>query len=363
MTTDTVGGVWTYALELARGLAAHGVRTRLVSLGPVPDAGQITDAEAVPGLALRVTALPLDWLAANSGEVLAAGREIAAIARTARADVIHLNSPALAAAGSFHAPVLGACHSCLATWWAAVRGGPMPPDFAWRTDLLRRGYANATALVAPSHAFARATAEAYALPVMPAAIHNGRALAPRLTATPPDAPDFVFTAGRLWDPGKNLVTLDRAAARLSLPVLAAGPLRGPEGSKAAPRHVTALGQLDAQDMATRLQARPIYVALARYEPFGLAVLEAAQAGCPLVLSDIPTFRELWADAALFVPSEDDAAAAATITALLADKPMRVRLGLAAQRHALRYTPGAMAGAMHDLYLSLLGRRGRVEAAA
>ena len=39
---------------------------------------------------------------------------------------------------------------------------------------------------------------------------------------------------------------------------------------------------------------------ALYEPFGLAVLEAAQAGCALVLSDIPTFRELWDGAALFV---------------------------------------------------------------
>jgi hypothetical protein len=35
------------------------------------------------------------------------------------------------------------------------------------------------------------------------------------------------------------------------------------------------------------------------EPFGLAVLEAAQAGCPLVLSDLPGFRELWDGAALF----------------------------------------------------------------
>ena len=42
--------------------------------------------------------------------------------------------------------------------------------------------------------------------------------------------------------------------------------------------------------------------MARYEPFGLAVLEAAQAGMRLVLSDIPSFRELWDGAATFVAS-------------------------------------------------------------
>ena len=44
----------------------------------------------------------------------------------------------------------------------------------------------------------------------------------------------------------------------------------------------------------------VFVSPALYEPFGLAVLEAAQAGCALVLSDIPTFRELWDGVALFV---------------------------------------------------------------
>lgn len=363
MTADTVGGVWTYALDLARGLAAYGVRTTLVSLGPAPDAGQVTCAQAIPGLTFRAAALPLEWLARNAGEVLAASEEVAALARAARADIIHLNSPALAAAGGFHAPVLGACHSCLATWWAAVRGGPIPPDFAWRVDLLRRGYATATALVAPTCAFARATAEAYALPAMPQAIHNGRAPAPTLAAAVPAEPqDVVFTAGRLWDPGKNLVTLDRVAARLPVPVLAAGPLRGPEGSEAVPRHIVTVGQLDARAMADRLRRRPIYAALARYEPFGLAVLEAAQAGCALVLSDIPTFRELWDDTALFVPAEDDGAAAAAMTAILTDRPLRVRLGLAAQRRALRYSLSAMTARTLDLYQSLL-RRGRGEEAA
>ena len=42
--------------------------------------------------------------------------------------------------GGFRVPVVGACHSCLASWWAAVRGGEMPPEFAVRTRRLAEGY-------------------------------------------------------------------------------------------------------------------------------------------------------------------------------------------------------------------------------
>ncbi|HEX8375447.1 MAG TPA: hypothetical protein VF606_09745, partial [Geminicoccaceae bacterium] len=37
MTTDAVGGVWTYSLDLAAALATRGVRTTLAVLGPAPD--------------------------------------------------------------------------------------------------------------------------------------------------------------------------------------------------------------------------------------------------------------------------------------------------------------------------------------
>ena len=357
MTADAVGGVWTYALELARGLSARGFRTTLAVLGPPPAAAAAARAAAVPGLSLRVTDLPLDWLAADAGAVRAAGQAIAVLAKEVGADLVHLNSPALAAGVAFPAAVVGACHSCVATWWDAVRGGPLPPDLAWRADLLARGYAACDALVAPSRAFADATARRYALATTPAAIHNGRD--PTAASHPPPAdapPDFVLTAGRLWDAGKNLGVLDRAAAGLALPVLAAGPLDGPEGSRFSPRHLRALGPLDEAALARLLAAAPIYASPALYEPFGLAVLEAAAVGCALVLSDIPSFRELWDNAALFVPAADDRALAAALARLAADPPARARLGALARERSRRYGVAAMAAAMAELYRPLLRAR-------
>src|SRR5215213_5324757 len=228
MTADAVGGVWTYTLDLARGLARHGVETTLAVLGPDPGVDQRAEADGVPGLRLLRTGLPLDWTAEEPCAVEEAGAAVAALAAEARADIVHLNSPALAAGAVFSTPIVAVCHSCVATWWRSVRSGPLPPSFAWRTDLVRKGYEAAHALVAPTAAFAALTARTYGLPRPPLVVHNGRR---PLDAAPcpVDGATFVFTAGRLWDGGKNLAALDRAAARLAAPVLAAGPLHGPHG--------------------------------------------------------------------------------------------------------------------------------------
>ncbi|SHI36679.1 Glycosyltransferase involved in cell wall bisynthesis [Roseomonas rosea] len=354
MTADAAGGIWTYALDLAGGLAAHGVATDLAVIGPDPKEAQRGQAEAIPGLQLHRTGLPLDWLADGPDAVLAAGRCLAALARETGVDLVHLNSPAHAAGGVFPVPLVAVSHSCTATWWDAVRGGALPEDFAWRADLLRRGALGATELVVPSHAFGEMTMRRYVLPRPPVAVHNGRAPLPPAVSRPADAPElFAFTAGRLWDAGKNVGALDRAASRLDLPVLAAGSLLGPDGTRVAAPHLRTLGVLDEAALASWLGCKPIYVSLALYEPFGLAVTEAAQAGCPLVLSDIPTFRELWDGAALFVPPNDEEAAVSAMARLAADGRERLRLGAAARSRAARYTVEAMAASMHAVYRRVL----------
>ena len=354
ITADAAGGVWTYALDLAAGLSAHGVIPVLAVLGQPPRGDQLVRAAAIPGLELHLTGLPLDWMADGPREMLAAGQALAALATEARVDAVHLNSPAHAAGTTFPVPVVAVTHSCVPTWWHAVRGDALPAEYAWQAELTRRGCLAAATLGAPSHAFAEATAALYALPALPRVVHNGRRRMAAPGEPPPGLPAlFVLTAGRLWDKGKNLEALDRAAARLAIPVLAAGPLEGPNGDRAEPRHLRPLGSLGEPALAALLARRPIYASLALYEPFGLAVLEAAQAGCPLVLSDIPTFRELWGAAALYAPPDDDGAAVAAIAGLAEDPAARARLGAAARRRAARYTPEAMAAAMLALYRPLL----------
>jgi glycosyltransferase involved in cell wall biosynthesis len=351
MTADAVGGVWQYALDLAEGLRLHGVEGVVAGLGPPPNPEQRKAAERA-GVVLRWTDLPLDWTAGTAKDVEEAGWAMARMAVEAEADIVHLSSPALAASAHFPAPVVAVAHSCVATWWQSVRTGPLPQEFQWRTELVRRGYHAADSVLAPTAAFANATAEIYRLPRQPTVVRNGRrAAAARDVRT---AEPFAFTAGRLWDEGKNLAAIDRAARRIAIPVLAAGPLAGPNGARLTFPNLRVLGQLSDDRISDYLSARPIYVSTARYEPFGLAVLEAAQAGCPLVLADIPTFRELWDGAAVFVSGDDDHAVARAIEQLSDDERARDRWGQAARDRSRAYSVEAMCLGVLAVYRALAG---------
>lgn len=348
MSADALGGVWQYTLDLAAGLTRRGASVSVALMGPAPDPERIARAEASSGARILATGLPLDWTAETAGEVCDASAALARLAEKIDADLVHLHSPALALA-DFAVPVVAVCHSCVATWWAAVGSGALPDDLAWRRDLNAQGCAKAARLIAPTRAFARTTQATYGLAQPPLVVRNGR----DVPAVPQAEPgSHAFTAGRLWDPAKNAAALDRLAARLAVPLRAAGPVAGPTGQRVALRALHLLGRLDDDEIARELSLRPVFVSLARYEPFGLAVLEAAGAGCALVLSDIASFRELWDGAALFVPPDDDAAAAEAVQDLLADPGRRAALGRAARTRAAAYGTEAMvvgvAGIVGDL---------------
>jgi len=352
ITTDAVGGVWNYSLDLARGLARLDVEVVLAVLGPSPTATQQRAARAIADLRLVDTGLPLDWLAPDAASLAQAGAAVARLAEEQQVDLVQLNVPALAAEARFEVPVVAVLHSCVATWWTSVKGPdePMPEDFVWRTECVRAGFAAADVVVTPSGAFGALAQRVYGLSEAPRTVYNGRS--PLVTAS--QAPhDFIFTAGRLWDPGKNMAVLDEAAAGIGVPVHAAGPVQGPNGESARFDHLNLLGTLDEAAIGHWLSAKPVFVSPALYEPFGLSVLEAAGAGCPLILADIPTFRELWRDAAIFVDPRDSAALAKACNELVGDDFERAVLGRAAQERAEFFTPDAMAAQMANLYRSLL----------
>lgn len=346
LVTDAVGGVWTYSVDLARALRQWDIETVLAVMGPSPSEAQRRDAS---GFEIVDTGLPLDWTAERPDQIRRAGCTLAELASRKGADLVQTNSAALLADCVFDQPVTVVHHSCVATWWDAVRGTPMPRDFAWRRDLVECGLHAASAVIAPTAAFAAQVMRVYSLSRPVQAVHNGRRALPMKKRGPED---FVVTVGRLWDDGKNVRTLDEAASRLNVRVEAVGPLEGPNGTALSFENLETPGELRMAAIAERLAARPIFASPALYEPFGLSVLEAAQAGCALVLSDIPTFRELWARSALFVPADDPAAFAEAIQSLLDDPARRTELALAARMRALRYTPEALGSRMAQIYEDL-----------
>lgn len=360
ITLDAVGGVWQYALDLARALGERRVQTVLALLGPAPSAEQRREAESIATATLIDTGLPLDWLCDGPAPVLSAGQAIADFASDVRADLVQLNMPTLAAAARFSVPTVAVTHGCVSTWWEAAKdGAPLDPGYEWHRALMLRGLRAAGHVVAPTASFADIVQRHYELPRCPAVVHNGRTPAP----SRPDGAlhDCALTVGRLWDRVKRADLLDRAAARLPFPFHAAGSAQGPHGETIALEHLHPLGFLDGDALARRLTERPVFVSAASFEPFGLAALEAAQAGCALVLSDIASFRELWDGAAVFVASDDEADWAAAIQAVVQDGDRRRRLGQSARARAARYTPRAMAEGMLNIFNAALPAQGQAAA--
>lgn len=354
MTADAVGGVWQYATELADGLGREGIETLMAVLGPSPDPAQQQAAGSIERLTLLDTGLPLDWLS-EAGSTRDAAAEVARIARHEQVDIVHLNSPALNADRPFAVPVLGVAHGCLSTWWQAARPGqPLDPAFQWHEDMMARGLRACDRVIAPSASYAQTIRQSYRLATAPHVVHNGRALPP--LSNPVPGRDCAFTAGRLWDEVKNTRTLDRIAALLPFPFHAAGSATAPHGAMVQAENLHLLGQLDAPSLERWLAFRPVFVSAATFEPFGLAVLEAAAWGCPLVLSDIPTFRELWDGVAVFVAPHDAQGFAAAIADCIEDLPLRSALGEAARTRALRYSADRMVSATAAHYRALLDAR-------
>ena len=355
MSVDAIGGVWTYALDLAAGLAKHRISVTLGVVGPRPAASQVAQARGIDSLNLIMTDAALDWSGAGLDCVRAAGERLAGLADEVRADVVQLNCAAYGAA-QFSAPLIVACHSCVATWFASVRDAAAPEPHAAIARLAGQGLRRADKIVAPSHAFALATARQYKLAREPRVVFNGR---PKSTSALSDAvANYVFCCGRLWDEAKNFALLDTCAIDLDWPVLAAGPRLGPNGAAIHLPNVATLGALPASEVTRHMRARPIFAAPSLYEPFGLAVLEAAQSGCALVLSDIPTFRELWRDAAIFVPPRDPSAWTNALTRLTSQPCERDALGRAAFRRSQRYRSEKTAASMASIYRSLVAKRSR-----
>jgi glycosyltransferase involved in cell wall biosynthesis len=161
---------------------------------------------------------------------------------------------------------------------------------------------------------------------------------------------MVLSSGRLWDEAKGLADLVACARRVEWPIAVAGPLSPPGGPVAqVPRGVEALGPLAADELAAWMARASIYALPARYEPFGMSVLEAALAGCALVLGDIPTLREIWGETAVYVPPGDPDALGFALNALIRDPLARGARGALARSRALRLSGSRMAAAYSALY--------------
>jgi glycosyltransferase involved in cell wall biosynthesis len=360
MSVDAVGGVWTYALELAAGLAAQGIHVLFAVLGPEPNIAQRRQAAQVRGLSIACGGYPLEWEPGAMPAQGAAGAWLLQLANNWHPDLVHLNHY-----GHGHlpwpAPCLVVAHSCVLSWFEHVRHAAADESWADYRRGVTRGLRGATMVIAPTRAMLKDTARLYGPLPRSRVIHNGRRLE---TFAPSRKQPFVFSAGRLWDDAKNVHLLGRIAGQLPWPVRVAGEHRAPGGRGHEPGPgLVPLGFLGAEAMARTLGEASIYALPARYEPFGLSVLEAAGAGCALVLGDIASLRELWDGAADFVAPDDAEALQRSLARLIADPALRARRGRQALDRARRFHAVRMVRDYLGTYRQLVSRQETVPCAS
>lgn len=352
MTTDAVGGVWTYTVELVRSLAKRNHEIAVAAMGPPPTVSQRAEIAAISGATLYESAYKLEWMDDPWRDVEVAAEWLLDLDRSLRPDIVHLNGYAHGAL-PWSAPVLVVAHSCVLSWWLAVKGEPAPErDWATYRVQVCDGIRAADYVIAPTAAMLRSLQHLYGPPQRACVIPNGRH--PSLFRAAPAKDAFIAASGRLWDEAKNIGALDRVAGELDWPVLVAGQA-DPPMSHVSSVHLHScwlLGHFAPDAFAHFLARAQIFCAPARYEPFGLSVLEAAFSGCALVLGDIPSLRESWNGTAMFVSPDNDRQLAAALNELICNPALRQGLASKSTQRASSLTSDRMASSYARVYSTM-----------
>lgn len=302
LTTDTIGGVWTYTKELTEGLLQRSHSIALVSFGRSPSADQSAWCSAICAkypehFHYTASETPLEWMDANGSAYAGAENLLLHTAQSFGADLVHSNQFCFGRL-PVSIPKLVVAHSDVLSWAAACRPCGLEPS-PWLNTYKRQvqeGLSSADAVVAPTHWMLQALADHFSLPGEAYVIANGRDLSLGSTRGPRKLQ--AVTVGRLWDEAKGLALL--GAVSSPTPIFVAGELDHQRST--APQSVgdaTLLGQLHEALLMDLFGSSSIYLALSVYEPFGLAPLEAALCGCAVIARDIASLREVWGDAALY----------------------------------------------------------------
>jgi glycogen synthase len=347
MTADTVGGVWTYCMDLCSGFLLHDVEVHLVTMGTKMSGWQKEEAEALPNVSVYESEYRLEWMQDPWDDIRECGKWLLHLEETIRPDVVHLNCFAYGSL-PFQAPCIVVAHSDVYSWFLAVKQEQPPTEWNEYFNCVRKGLAGADMVIAPSQWMADTVEDLYGVGQC-RVVYNGRNASLFYRNRKQRS---VFSMGRMWDEGKNIKLLADAAPLIDAPVRIAGEQSFNQNSFDDCSCVDFLGRLSTGEIAQELSVAAIYALPARYEPFGLSPLEAALSGCALVLGDIPSLKEIWQDAAVYVDTDDAESLAQAINDLLADKEL---LNLYRSKAAIRaklFTAEAMCGEYLHLYHQL-----------
>lgn len=348
ITTDSVGGVWHYAIDLASTLLEEQIGVVLVAMGPSPNTAQLSQIEKFKTMGLVFYHQPyrLEWMDDPWEDVAEAGEWIKQIYREEKPDLMHFNNYAHVGLG-WDVPTVLVAHSCIASWWHSVKNEPLPDRYHRYVEIVQNSFHSADVVVSPSRAMLEIYYNLYGEINNPHVIYNG--LPDTLAGFSSKMP-IIFSMGRLWDEAKNIHLLLEAAQNIEGDIYIAG--QKPK-SLSSPQNVKFLGLLSRQQIFNWLKISSLYVLPVKYEPFGLSFLEAASHKCALIGGDIPTLREIWGESMTYIDPEDSRNLAMTCNELLMQEALCKFKGEQAYHRAKNYTIMKMKDEYLGIYNEML----------
>ncbi|STY29833.1 CapM protein, capsular polysaccharide biosynthesis [Legionella wadsworthii] len=354
MTADTVGGVWTYAVNLCKGLLNQNVEIHLLTMGGSPSNQQVEEIRSLNHVTLYCSNFHLEWMDNPWEDLRLAALWIKSVCDKINPDVIHFNSYGVVS-GEWLCPIVTVFHSCVQTWWEAVKGEKAPQEWDEYRNIVHKALLLSDVLVAPSKSILKEAQKIYGKSEFSKVIYNGSDQ-DRLIKLE-EKEHFILTAGRIWDEAKNISILFEITEEIDWPIYIAGNHVNPStGTIKIPKNIHFLGQLSHKELNKYMQKASIFVMPARYEPFGLAILEAAKTGCALALGQIDSLQEIWQNAALYFNPNDKGQIIETLQRLIKDTELRQKMSVSSFLNAKNFTVEKMADEYINLYKSLLQQR-------
>ncbi len=365
---DPIGGMQNHTACLTRALDGLGVEQAVVTTRPP---GAERHQRVGRAAAVRRVGLPVPWMRQGWAPLSVAPLWAAA----AGADLIHAHLGedlavlplARAAARRRGVPLVATVHLSLQHTFSG--GGPRDRALQRLGGRVERsGLAAADAVIALTPRLAELLVDggvaAERVHVIPSGVEPRlfRAAEDPLGAARP-GPRVVYV-GRLARQ-KGVATLVRAAAELRTPglrvdIVGDGPLRGELEALARRLGVTDRvhfhGFVAHDHVPGVLGGADVVVLPSVYEELGSVLLEALQAGAPIVASDVGGIPFAVGDAALLVPPSQPAPLAAAIDRVLQEDGLALRLSALARERAVRFDWGALGREVLDVYRSALGAR-------
>ncbi len=365
LTTDPIGGVWTFTKELTGELLNGGHAVALVSFGRELSREQqqwccVTGERYGINFLYESCAVPLEWMADNDGAYSAAEAVLLRVIDRFAPDLFH--------SGQFcfgrlpvTIPTLITAHSDVMSWAAACRVEGLAPS-PWLDryrGLVQQGLGGADAIAAPTRWMLQALTKHFRAPSTEYVVLNGRTAGRTAGSRSANGPRRLqaVTCGRLWDEAKNLSVLSATVA--AFPILVAGECKY-DGAFAPPLagNAVLLGMLSEEQLFDLFTKSSIYLATSIYEPFGFAPLEAALCGCAVIANEIASLREVWGDAALYF---SDAESLTRLLARLSSEPSLLERARERSRmRALELTSVKMASGYLAIYEALLNAGPRAD---